>query len=441
MKKNMLKVIAIVLSVVMLTVFAGCSSKTNKENISNTEDQNSDKEKKTVTLVVMGNQEDINRDYMQKAFANYEAKTGNKLDLQGLPSDSSEQVALTKFNTGDIPDIFMHFGGYQLKAFNPEKNFVDFSDATWVDDILPTVKNQAIYNGKVYGLPHWEASMSGIIYNKEIFKKLGIDIPKTQEEFNDACDKIKDAGITPIYLAFKDAWPLLFQFSVDTMVEDTEILEKLNRNQIKYADIPEFRKMVEWYKMIADEGYIGDKFTTNTWDYAVDALGKEEAAMMICWDTWIAEIDKKYPGTSSKMGLMPAFLGTPNEGTFEGPNVSLLLANKNSKNVDAAIEFVNFMATPENYNYAFEGFQTAPVFKGQETHVATPQYIEAKKIIEEVGRPSIAWANIIGFSGIDGAKYLQELMIGNITIDECIKGMDDERINIAKSQGIEGFDN
>lgn len=396
--------------------------------------------KKPVTITLMGNQGDASRPYMQAAIAHYEETTGNKVDVQGVPGDSAEQVMLTKFATGDIPDVLMHFGGHSLTPYNVEENFHDFSDAPWVEDVLPYVKDQTIFKGKVYGLPHWEASVSGILYNKEIFEELGIEVPKTQTEFMEVCEEIKQAGITPIYHAFKDVWPFLYQLSMDPLVSDQEVLDKLNSNEIKYADIPEMRQMVEWHKEITDKGYIGDKFTTNTWDYAPEALGSGEYAMMIGWDTWLyTDLDKTYPGEGDKFGIMPVFMDTIEVGTFEGPNVSLLLANKNSENSEAAIEFVNFLGSPENYNVAFDGINTNPVFKGQTTNISTPQYAEAEEWIDEVGHPSIAWANIIGFTQNEGAKCLQDVMLGSKTVDEGLAAMDEDRMKIAKSQQIPGF--
>ncbi len=415
-------------SVLMLT---GCSKK---------EDASAQNKAKSVTLTVMGNSEDIARPYMKTAFMNYEEKTGNKLDLQGIPSDNFEQVMLTKFITGDTADILMHFGGHSLTAYNPDENFVDFSDAAWVSDIMDYVKAQTVYNGKVIGLPHWEASISGTLYNTEIFDRLGLEIPSTQDEFMALCETIKQAGITPIFLAFKDSWPLLYQFPMDTMFEDKDVLNKLNSNQILYKDVEGFEEMVKWYKTVADKGYLGKSFTTNSWDYSLDALGSEEYAMMLGWDTWLyTDLAQKYPEVADKFGLMPAFVGTPREGTFEGPNVSLLIANKKSEKVDQAIEMVHFFAQPENYNIAFDGVRTAPVFKGQTTNMATPQFTAAQDLIAKVGRPSITWAQVIGFTQVDGPKNIQDYVLGNKTLEECIDALDEDRIKLAKAQQIPGF--
>ncbi|MFV0527458.1 MAG: ABC transporter substrate-binding protein [Lachnospiraceae bacterium] len=347
-------------------------------------------------------------------------------------------IALTKFTTGDIPDIYMHFGNSNLLNFNVEENFYDFSDAEWVEDIQDSVLPQTKVDGKVYGLPFWEASISGCFYNKQIFEEQGIEIPTTQEEFNAACDTLVEAGIQPIYMAVSDAWPVLYQYALDPVFDSEEgevLLEQLNNNEITYADIPEVTDMLNWFKMAAERGWLGESFMTDTWDYSSEVLGTGEAAMMFGWDTWFdTDYDSEsYDYTSDDFGIMPVFWGTADEGTYEGPNVELTMVNKNSENVEEALDFVNFMAQPENYNVAFDGVSTYPVFKSQTTNIISSQAEEAADSIDTLARASVAQPRIIGYSQSEGGKAIQELIGGNITVEECIKLMDDDRIATLQS--------
>ncbi len=451
MRKTMLLFISVIMMITML--FTACKTttpETKDENPkseepapateSSTPTTDTDDETEPVTLTILANQDWVTKPYMKAVWSLYEKKTGNKLDIQAVPIDSGEQIMKTKFATGEIPDIFMHFGGSSLAAYQPEKNFVDFSSAAWVSDVQDYVLPQAKFNGNVYGLPFWEASISGIVYNKEIFEKLNIAMPTTQAEFMAACETIKNAGITPMYLAFKDAWPLMYQYGLDNLVLDDEVLKKLNTNQIKYADIPEFKKLIEWYKEMTDKGYFGKSFATNTWDGGPEALGEGKYAMMLAWDTYAdTDLEPKYKGISEKFSIMPAFQNVVEGGSYEGPNVCLSFVNKNSKNVDAAKAYIEFLANPENYNEAFAGIGTSPVFKGMTTNKTTPLYDSAKDVIAAKTVASTAWPSVIGFTQVEGAKYIQDLMIGNISVDECIEAMDKDRMQIAKAQQVEGF--
>lgn len=412
-----------------VSLLAGCGSgsdKTTDTNAAPEKEAAVSTEKKEaadapsggITLTLYGNADDAAKPYMQNIFQLYEEKTGNKIDVQGLDASNFESVCLTKFQTGDIPDILMHFGGYGLDAYNPKENFVDFTDAEWVDDIADTSKAQTMRDGVVYGLPFWESSVSGCFYNKKIFEQQGIKVPTTQTEFEEACQKLVDAGIQPIYMPAADSWPLLYQFAMDPIFKDKNLLDKLNSNQTTYSEIPQMKSMLEWYKNCADKGYFGKDYATDSWDYGSEVLGTGEAAMLFCWDTWFdTDYDNEsYEYKGDDFGLMPVFMGSAEEGTYEGGNNSLLLVNKKGGKVDAAIEFVNFCANPENYNEAFDGVATTPTFKGMKKNKLSSQYEGAKDSIAKVGNPSIAWGEVIGFSQNEGGKCIKELLVGNTDV-------------------------
>lgn len=415
---------------------SGGGSGSNGESSEQAETESASNTGGGVTLTLYCNADDMAKPYMQKIISLWEEESGNKIDQQGLDTDNAETIALTKFTTGDIPDLYVHFGNSNLKNFNPEENFVDWTDAEWVSDIQDSVLPQATYNDKIIGLPFWEASNSGCFYNKKIFDELGISQPKTQEEFDKVCAKLLENDIQPIYLAAADSWPILYQFALDPVLEEhPEYIEQLNAGELTYAEIPEFTSMCEWFLSAAEKGYFGKNFASDTWDYCSEVLGTGEAAMLFCWDTWFdTDYDSEsYEYAGEDFGIMPVFMGTCEEGTYEGGNVNLMMANKNGDHVEEAKDFINFMSVPENYNQAFDGISTAAVFKGQTTNVNSTQYEENKDSVDQLIRASSAQPKIVGYNQGEGGKALLQLMSGDITVEECIKLIDDDRIATLKS--------
>ena len=252
--------------------------------------------KTPVTLSIIANQDWVTKPYMKAAWANYEKVTGNKLDIQALPIDNWETVMKTRAAAGELPDIVMTFAGPVLDAMRPADNFFDLSNEPFVKDLKPFVLPQATYKGKIYGLPLWEGSVSGTLYNKDIFKKLNISVPKTQAEFWAACETIKKAGITPIYLAFKDIWPALPQFGLDPIARKYPgFVDKLNSNKLTFADVPEFTNLVGFYKTLVDKDYLGADFVSNTWDGQAKALGEGTYAMALAWDQYLySDLEPRY---------------------------------------------------------------------------------------------------------------------------------------------------
>lgn len=426
MKKLYLLMVMICLALLSLTGCSGKKDKTVSErppSAAFSEAQYDWDKGPQKTLEIWSQGPELQRSYMVKAFQRYRDLTGNDIKIVEIPQGQFEAKTAEAFATGtDTPDLILSYGGSNIDAYDPDRNFYDFIDAPWVDDLTDTSINQTIYHGRIIGLPHWEASVSGTLYNKEIFDTYNLEIPKTQEEFKKVCKTLQDNGVTPLYLPAKEITMLLYQFPLDILVADPDILNGLNDGTLQYADIPEMKQIVDWYRSMAQEGYFGADYQNNDWAGMDDAMNSGTYAMMLGWDTWLYT---DFDGDPEKFGLMPAFMGVPEEGTFEGPNLGMLMVNKNSPNLDSALNFITFMADPYNYNPAFDGIFTAPVFKQQIASISTPQYIEAERLIERNFSDSIAWLRIKGFSQMD-ASCILDYMKGNadMTAEQCLKEMD-----------------
>ena len=382
------------------------------------------------TLTVRGNGDDLRRPFVRRAFARYEELTGNTLRVEALNNQELAQNLNDAFHDGTAsrPDILLSFGGTNIAPLYPESHFYDFTNAPWIDDITDTALTQAIYNGKVYGLPFWEASVSGMLYNKTLFERLGLTPPRTQQAFLEVCERLLQAGITPVYLPFKESSMLLYQFPLDELVGRGRVLDELNADQLQYADMPGMADLVGWYRLMVEKGYFGMNYETNDWNGMDKAMLSESHAMMICWDTWLYT---NFSGNPGRFGLMPAFMGVPDEGTFEGPNMAMFLVNKDSPELETALDFITFLADPYNYNKVFANMLTAPVFKNQIGSFATPQFLEAEKDIERLLHDSTAWLRIRGFSQLD-ARYIQRHMRDKAySIEECLRDMDLARMQRA----------
>src|SRR6218665_310878 len=68
---------------------------------------------------------------------------------------------------------------------------------------------KATFDGTQYGIP-MAGSANGILYNKKVFADAGVtEVPKSEDEWLDALQKIKDnTDAIPLYTNYKDGWPL-----------------------------------------------------------------------------------------------------------------------------------------------------------------------------------------------------------------------------------------
>ena len=86
---------------------------------------------------------------------------------------------------------------------NMSKPAISRRSTTWSTGTTssPGHARSGCINGKTYGVPQ-EAYTNEIYYNKDLLKKLGVELPAnaqfTQSQFLDLVKKAKAAGITPI---------------------------------------------------------------------------------------------------------------------------------------------------------------------------------------------------------------------------------------------------
>ncbi|WP_426184484.1 extracellular solute-binding protein [Microbacterium sp. TWP3-1-2b2] len=144
------------------------------------------------------------------AAAFHEANPEVTIKVTSIQNEDMDGKLQTAVNSGDMPDIFMARGGGKLADIVEAGKVKDLTDL--IDDDVKTAFGEAPFSaftvdGKVYGVPS-AVLPGGIFYSKDLFDQAGIDAePTSIAELEDAVDKLKDAGIAPIALGAKDAWP------------------------------------------------------------------------------------------------------------------------------------------------------------------------------------------------------------------------------------------
>src|SRR6218665_624733 len=137
------------------------------------------------------------------------------IKVTSIQNEDMDGKLQTAVNSGDMPDIFMARGGGKLADIVSAGKVKDLTGL--IDDDVKTAFGDAPFSaftvdGKIYGMPS-AVLPGGIFYSKDLFAQAGItEEPKTLDDLEDAVYKLKDAGIAPIALGAKDAWPAAHWF-------------------------------------------------------------------------------------------------------------------------------------------------------------------------------------------------------------------------------------
>ena len=166
--------------------------------------------------------EDTNAANYQEAIAAWQEETGNKInDASGTSAETFKARVISDFEMGSEPDVLFYFNGVDS---NP---FVEAGKVVSIDEIRQTYPDYASnmkdgmlgaspLDGKNYSIPmngYWE----GMFVNKAVCEAANVEIPgpdTTWDEFLETCQKIKDAGYTPIAASFAEIPHYWFEFCI-----------------------------------------------------------------------------------------------------------------------------------------------------------------------------------------------------------------------------------
>jgi raffinose/stachyose/melibiose transport system substrate-binding protein len=151
------------------------------------------------------------KEYWEKTVADFmAANPGVTIEIQSIQNEDMDGKLQTALNSGDAPDIFMARGGGKLADVVEAGQAMDITDA--IDPAIKTAVGDATLqafqvDGKVYGMPT-AVLPGGFFYSKDLFSSAGItENPTTMAELQEATTTLRGAGVQPIALGAKDAWP------------------------------------------------------------------------------------------------------------------------------------------------------------------------------------------------------------------------------------------
>lgn len=428
----------LLLATALLAATACGSAETANLNALPFESDRAAEEPETIELAITKSSQ--NSLFVDKAlFAEFERQTGIRVKLQILPSDQVTAVLQTKLAVGETPDLIL----YNLKTaayeLNLEKNFEALDDEPWVGRL----RNSTVlsYYGHIYGFHvNQDVGQQGVVYNKKIFRDLGLGVPRDYQELLAVCERIKAAGIEPFFMPFKDAWAAHFwissAFADYAKKNDPTIWDDLNAGRRGFADIPAFIDITQQQYDLFHKGYTNRNVLNDSYDMAMDKFIGHEAAMMTMGDWFIADVMKKDP--SMELGLFPVPYAK-NADLAISPLGGQLFIPKKSKHIAGAKRFLEFLASIEQA----QRIVNKGLYISNLIDVSTPQLPQYKQeIVDSYMEPKkTVMSGETNFSVDTGEiwKYLQEMFAGGLTGKELWGKWDKRFEQLMRERQAPGF--
>ena len=301
-----------------------------------------------------------------------------QVDRQLLVNDPFKTKLAAAMQAGTPPDLFQSWGGGVLKAYVDAGLMQDITDKLkeggWGDSFKKAALDVYSFDGKTYGVP-WNFGMIGFWYNKALFSKAGVDVPKTWSEFLLVVKKIKDAGITPIALGNKDKWPGHFWWSyLNIRIGGKEAFDAAFTRKGTFAD-PPFIEAGKKLKELIDLQPFPKGFETLDFDQHSALMGNGEAAMELMGQ-WGPGNAKGKSKDGKGIGDNLSFFGFPGVEGGKGDPSDVLGgcdAIAVSKSAPAgAIDFLKFFTKVENQKKISTGGASLSPVNGTEDAVKDP---------------------------------------------------------------------
>ena len=156
--------------------------------------------------------------------------------MQNIQNEDYDGKLQTALNSNTAPDIFFQRGGGKMQAMVNANQLqalnLSAADKTNIGAGAPVDS----INGTVYGIP-LDANPEGIYYSKDLFTKAGITTtPTTIPELEADIAKLKAAGITPIAVGAKDAWPAAHWYYNFALRECSQATMNTAGTSLKFTD-------------------------------------------------------------------------------------------------------------------------------------------------------------------------------------------------------------
>ena len=194
--------------------------------------------------------------------------------------------------------------------------------------------------GTLKSIPY-QPNVFAMFYNQEIFDKAGVtEVPKTWEELDAACAKIKEAGFTPI--TSDDAY-ILSNFGyhlsrINGYEKASEIVK-----EGKWDD-PSVLEVAKAYEDFAKKGYFSEQIASNVWPAGQNqelALG---TAAIYLNGSWLPNEVKDITGEDFSWGCFsyPAVKGGKDGVEASNYGAQVFAINKKSKKAEDAFKLIQF---------------------------------------------------------------------------------------------------
>jgi raffinose/stachyose/melibiose transport system substrate-binding protein len=263
-----------------------------------------------------------------------------------------DNIVKTRLSTGDMTDIFAYNSGSLFQALKPEQNLTPLDDQALVGTIDPTFGRTVTAGGKVYGVPTGGTVGGGVYYNRAVYSRLGLQVPKTWAEFMANNAKIKAAGVAPVVQTYQTTWTSQLIYLADyhnVASAQPDFADQYTANKVKVASTPAALRSFQRLQEVHDAGYKNSDFASAQLENGLKMIADGTGAHYPMLTFTVATIVANSPDKAKDVGFfaLPGEDAAKNGLTVWMPGGIYVPKTTTGAKLDAAKKFLAFVASPE----------------------------------------------------------------------------------------------
>ncbi len=284
---------------------------------------------------------------IKEAAEAYEAATGVHVNIEWKGRDITT-VLKAALDAGEKIDVFDDdFQRVSIQFADNALDLEEMAKAAGYEDYAVAALPAAVrgWAGKLVCIPY-QPYTSGVFYVKSAFEAAGItEEPKTWDEFLDVCQKLKDAGYTP--LAQDDAYTrYTFGYMLARMIGEDGVVELTNNGG--WSESAEAKQAAQLVLDLRDKGFLSDT-APDAYPNGENELGLGLAAMVVN-ASWVPGEITNNTQCDETWGMFnfPAMTDKDvDPSTIANIGAQALAINNKSENAQEAFDFIMYLTSGE----------------------------------------------------------------------------------------------
>jgi raffinose/stachyose/melibiose transport system substrate-binding protein len=271
-----------------------------------------------------------------------------EIDIVQNNVPSPDAALRTRLVKNDVPEVMtLNGNGGTYGDLALAGIFRDFTGDPALENINEA--SQEVLNdlgrmpGETNGVP-FATNADGVIYNKDVFAELGLEVPTTWDELLEVAQQVQDAGMVPFYHTWREAWTTLPPFNpLAQNLPPEDFWEQRRAGETTFAE--EYPAVMQQLLELKQYGPADPfRFDYNTGNRA---MADGEAAMYLQGIWAIPSIRAINPDINLGVFTLPTTNDPERNRLVSGVDVLFTMPRQETEHTEEALTFIRWMVQQE----------------------------------------------------------------------------------------------